>query len=802
MPLEVTRIFKPGTTTTAQYIKHDPLWYAAKWGGFSDIVQSGNKAGIPDDGEWNTEKSNVPDNYFLVTNAGKLKEQLAKAFQSILSKRGSASVIAVEAGQGYGAGYLYQAKYNSENWTGQVLAIKPTTMATGTLVTTTLWDAGEELDKIAPNERTIITRHPTNGFIGFEWDKLDLLQQQALSPKTTVAGVDVYDFDVGKKRLDFLRGDTSNEGDGVGQFRKRNATATDSSVLGDIVNSSPLYVSYPPFRYRDDLETSAYSAFRKANADRAGMVYVGANDGMLHGFSAADGKEKIAYVPSTAYKGLAQLTLPSYNTTTSDTGNAGSTGSTQHRYFVDSTPTMGDAFWGGSWHTVLIGRLGAGGQGTFALDITKPADGFSTSNVLWERTDADTDYADLGYTYGKAVIAKMNNGQWAAIFGNGYNNLEPDGHVGNGQGVLYVVNVETGEVIQKINTGVTSNGLSTPWLYDVDGNDIADWIYIGDVEGRVWKFDVSDSSPTNWEAKLLFTATDQPITTSLWTLEHPKGGVMVLFGTGRFLGNSDKFNTDPQAYYGIWDRESIDLGDDLKLGTSDDVVKAAFAPVTGNLMEQKFSTLPVAGSDGKSYRMSSANEICWYDEGGQKCKFVCQLPSCNTESGAVAKDEEYELTAKYLGWYIKLPYVPAANSQEGSERVYSDSELSNGRIIFTSNAPTTTTTTPEPCESVVGDGKHWLNILDALTGKRLSKAFVNVDSEGKVTAVEAIDPATGKPTTSLTSQSGDGLSYGNPVIPPSTKDLPSPDVLYILGEKETGAILGVQRSWRQLHRFE
>ena len=93
-------------------------------------------------------------------------------------------------------------------------------------------------------------------------------------------------------------------------------------------------------------------------------------------------------------------------------------------------------------------------------------------------------------------------------------------------------------------------------------------------------------------------------------------------------------------------------------------------------------------------------------------------------------------------------------------------------------------------------------MLDALTGKRLSKAFVNVDSEGKVTAVEAIDPATGKPTTSLTSQSGDGLSYGNPVIPPSTKDLPSPDVLYILGEKETGAILGVQRSWRQLHRFE
>ncbi|MCC8988325.1 MAG: hypothetical protein LM523_11545 [Candidatus Contendobacter sp.] len=806
LPLEITRIFKPGTTTTAQYIKHDPLWYAAKWGGFKDIVKTGNHAGLPDDGEWNTEKSDVPDNYFLVTNAGKLKEQLSKAFQTILSKRGSASVMAVESGQGYGAGYLYQAKYNSENWTGQVLAIKPTSMATGTLVTTTLWDAGEELDKITPSARIIITRHPTKEFINFQWDDLDLSQQQALSPKTTVSGEDVYDFEVGKKRLDFLRGDTSNEGDTVGKFRERNATAPDSSVLGDIVNSSPVYVSYPPFRYQDDLETPTYSSFRKTNADRVGMVYVGANDGMLHGFSATDGKEKIAYVPSTAYKGLAQLTLPSYNTTTS-TSDGGSTGSTQHRYFVDSTPTMGDAFWDDEWHTVLIGRLGAGGQGTFALDITNPATEFSKSNLLWERTDADTDYIDLGYTYGKAVVAKTNNGDWAAIFGNGYNNLEPDGHVGNGQGVLYVVNVATGAIIKKINTGVTSNGLSTPWLYDVDGDDIVDWIYVGDVEGRLWKFDVKDSSPANWEVKLLFTATNQPITTGLMTLEHPKGGVMVLFGTGRYLGDTDKFNTDPQAYYGIWDQEYIDLGDDLKLGTEDDVVKATFATVSiSDLREQSFNETEVTASDGKSYRVSTANEICWYDEDGKKCPFICQSVSCNTESGTVEKNEEYELTAKYLGWYINLPYVPAVNSQKGSERVYSDSELSNGKIIFISNAPTTTTTTPEPCESVVGNGKHWFNMLDALTGKRLSKSFVNVDSEGKVTTVAVTDPVTGE-IIAPTSFSKEGLSSG--VTPPGGPGEPGgPPLNYLLDNSDSSSgpeVLGtpnVQRSWRQLHKFE
>ena len=798
LPLEITRIFKPGTTTTAQYIKHDPLWYAAKWGGFSDIVQPGNQAGVPDNGEWNTEQSNVPDNYFLVTNAGKLKEQLAKAFQAILSKRGSASVMAVESGQGYGAGYLYQAKYNSENWTGQVLAIKPTTMATGDLVATTLWDAGEELDKLTPSERKIFTRHPTDGFISFEWNKLALSQQQALSPKTIVAGVDVYNFDVGEKRLEFLRGDTSNEGDGIGQFRKRNATATDNSVLGDIVHSSPVYVANPYRSYPDDLETPTYGSFRKANTERMGMVYVGANDGMLHGFSTADGKEKVAYVPSTAYKELAQLTKPSYNTATSVVGG---TGNTQHRYFVDSTPTAGDAFWDGKWHTVLIGQLGAGGQGIFALDITKPADDFSAANMLWERTDADTDYADLGYTYGEAIVTKLHNSQWAVIFGNGYNNQEADDHVGNGQGVLYVVNVEDGVLIKKINTGATSNGLSTPVPYDMDGDGITDWFYAGDVEGRLWKFDLRNPSPIYWEAKLLFTATNQPITTAPIIQEHPKGGVLVLFGTGRFLGDTDKFNTDPQAYYGIWDQESIDLGDNLKLDTGD-IVKVAFAPVTSieSLREQKFSTVAATGSDGKSYRISTANEICWYDEKTAKCDFVCKSAVCNTESGTVAKNTGYALTAKYLGWYIKLPYVPAVNSQEGSERVYSNSNLSSGRVTFVSNAPTTTTTTPEPCESVVSNGKHWVSMLDALTGKRLSTSFLNVDSDGNLTSVTVTDPVTGE-TITPTSISNTDVSAGITGGGTGGRD-PSYLIDNSGGTPNVLARKSVKRSWRQLHKFE
>ena len=804
LKLTATRKFKlasAGSVTTAgEFIKHDPFWYAAKWGGYNDI----NKDGKPDLTEWDTDSDGVPDNYFLVTNAAKLKEQLGKAFQAILSKRGSASLLAVEAGQGYGAGYLYQAKFNSENWTGQVLAIKPTSKVTGALVTNTLWDAGEVLDTITPSTRTIITRHPTNGFIDFEWDNLDISQQQALSPKTTVSGVDVYNFDVGEKRFDFLRGDTSKEGDATGQFRRRNATAPDSSVLGDIVNSSPVYVSYPSFRYLDSLETPTHASFRAANASRAGMVYVGSNDGMLHGFSAADGKEKIAYVPSLAYKELARLTSQSYNTPAGSSADSAS--SSLHRYFVDSTPTMGDAFYDSVWHTVLIGRLGAGGQGTFALDITDPAS-FSKTNLLWELTDVED--ADLGYTYGKAVVAKVNNGQWAAIFGNGYNNTEADSHVGNGQGVLYIVNIKTGAIIKKISTGVTSNGLSTPYLYDVNGDNIVDWIYAGDAEGRMWKFDVSNSSPSEWVPKLLFTASGKSITNSPITLENPNGGVIVLFGTGRYLGEPDKTNVDPQTYYAIWDRQY--WGADGTWGTADDV---AFSEVTDTsaLVEQKFQSETKTGSDGKTYRVSVSSEICWWKPGTSPspCSFSCENlntpvdhPIQCSQPGqvplAVNKGELFTLPATTLGWYLTLPYIPAANSQEGSERVYSDSELNDGRVVFVSNAPTKSTTDPEPCESVVGNGKRWLNMLDALTGKRLDQTFLKVDEQGKVTEITVTDPVTGQ-VVAPTSLQSEGLSPGQRTITDLTGDA---DYVVFCGNDNTCEVVGVRAgsgrmSWRQL----
>jgi type IV pilus assembly protein PilY1 len=241
------------------------------------------------------------------------------------------------------------------------------------------------------------------------------------------------------------------------------------------------------------------------------MIYVGANDGMLHAFradtgDANSGKEIFAYVPAAVYDNLSKLTAPSY----------------VHKPFVDGSLSAGDAYVGGTWKTVLLGGLGGGGKAIFALDITNPT-AMGVSQVMWEFEDA----ADLGYTVGQAQIALLNNGVWAAVFANGYNSTSDRAY-------LYLVNLQTGALIKKIPAGVgTSNGLSTHVLYDSNGDQTVDAVYAGDLQGNMWKFDLTGSNVTAWGVANagvpLFTARNasnevQPITSQPRIGAHPNGG--------------------------------------------------------------------------------------------------------------------------------------------------------------------------------------------------------------------------------------------------------------------------------------
>ncbi|MCS6946970.1 MAG: PilC/PilY family type IV pilus protein, partial [Steroidobacteraceae bacterium] len=360
---------------------------------------------------------------FLVTNALTLRQQLGKAFDEVQRRAGSAAVAAVNAGTISDDTRVYQATFSAADWSGNLYARRIN--ANGTFGAQD-WDAATRLP--SHTARKIATVNSNGTAVPFRWTDLDSTRQGQIRGPDSVT--------VGQQRLNYLRGDRSLELRNGGYFRNRNPI----SPLGDMINSAPVFVAKPAFRYPDNLESVAYSSFRDANANRAAMIYIGGNDGMLHAFDAVTGEEKWAFIPGQAFNNLRLLSEPTYT----------------HKYFVDGSPTMADAFWMGQWRTVLVTGLGQGGQGVFTLDITNPnaaTEASVASKYMWSFTDAND--SDMGFALSRPSVVRAANGDWVAIFGNGYNNTAPDGNVSStGNAVLYIVRLRDGQLLRKIDTEV------------------------------------------------------------------------------------------------------------------------------------------------------------------------------------------------------------------------------------------------------------------------------------------------------------------------------------------------------------
>ena len=406
----------------------------------------------------------------------------------------------------------------------------------------------------APVTRKIYTKG-TSGMISFEWANLSTTQKAYFTKPAIAARTDgnggLTQFcetggtclpadrqnnttvasggAAGEALVNFLRGDRANEGT---YYRTR------AHVLGDIVSSEARYVKAPLFRYND----AGYSDYRAAKANRAGMVYVGANDGMLHAFNAENGQEAWAYIPSMVLPEIYRLADKEY---------AG-----KHQFFVDNSPEVGDicpnapasACTGAQWKTILVGGLNRGGKGYFALDITDPANPV----LLWEFTDAT-----LGYTYGNPRITKLKDGTWVVMFASGHNNAD-------GKGRLYVLNAFSGQKIRTIetNTGSASapGGLAriSAHAREPMTNNTTTAVYGGDLLGNLWRFDVNgDIGASGYDAHRLATFKDadgKPQSVTAKPLEATiKGKPVVYVGTGRFLGTSDVMNTGIQTFYAVRD---------------------------------------------------------------------------------------------------------------------------------------------------------------------------------------------------------------------------------------------------------
>ncbi|MEY4978206.1 MAG: hypothetical protein RLZZ352_476 [Pseudomonadota bacterium] len=328
--------------------------------------------------------------------------------------------------------------------------------------------------------------------------------------------------------INFIRGDRNTEVQNGGAYRNRS-----SGLLGDIINSSPFYLK------------------------ESNTVFVSSNMGMLHAFNAKTGVERFAYIPSTALPHLKKLTDPTYT----------------HRFFVDGEIVVSQKSETDN-KNLLFGFLGRGGKGFFALDVTNP-DAFGTSNVLWEVGGSDD---DMGYVLGRPQIAKVRTGTntqaTVVVFGNGYNSV-------SNKSVLFFYNTD-GTLFKKLSTEVGNtanpNGMATPFLL-TDANGFLTTVYGGDLQGNVWKFDVSDMDKSKWTSAIkvgdtavpLITVQDpdgkvQPITAPITSFVNPLygdpnfGKRFIFFGTGRYIAPEDTGNKSIQTMYGIIDDGSSTTG--------------------------------------------------------------------------------------------------------------------------------------------------------------------------------------------------------------------------------------------------
>lgn len=504
-------------------------------------------------------------------------------------------------------------------------------------------------------------------------------------------------------RLNYLRGDRSKEGLDDGELRVR------TSVLGDFLASQPAVVTGARYLegFANNLEgNTAYTTYMATTSARRGQLYIGGNDGMLHAFDTTTGVEKFAFVPTAVFPTLNKLTGKNYS----------------HQYYVDGTPVIADVYDGNKWLTILVGTLRAGGKGLFALDITDP----DRIKLLWELDESSAAVSGLsvkpGYSFSKPTVARLHNGEWAVVTGNGY---KAEG-TNNGAAALYVINAIDGSMIKSLEVQSktkTPNGLSSPRLADYDSDGIADYAYAGDLHGNLWRFDLlgagaagpTTSAPNgsygattgetgNFEVSYggepMFTAKStvgsnaQPITSAPSLVRHPtRKGYLVIFGTGRYVEVGDKTGEKSfaQSLYGIWDMKTKA---ESTSGAEGGIARSALAQQT--ITSQTTGTGKVSGTN-RVARLISNNPVEWY------------------------KDFDSSKPVVKRGWYLDFQ---ASAGREG-EMMIENMQLLGNTLILQTLIPN-----DDPCAN---GSVSWQYAINSATGGRtMHHAFDTRTSGGDI----------------------------------------------------------------------
>ena len=694
------------------------LWLAAKYGGFQDV----NKNGVFDVGDkWidaaqgNVQGQPVPKNYFAANQPEKLVEGLRSAFRDIRAQTGAAAgagVAASNLSQTTGERGIYQVTFNTGDWTGKVtgstIPAGGINETTGTIALDEIFDASALLATQAAGSgwdtgRVMVTAVPGGAQLGqpFRLSSLNAAQKAALGP-TALEQQDV---------LNYLRGQkTKEETDATGNIIIGGKYRVRKSLLADVVDSEAVFVGKPKAEYIDEFNPG-YTAFKAAQTNRTPVIYVGANDGQLHAFNAIvdptdpdfanAGKEIMSFVPSLTYAG------PN-NTPITDGLRSLSNPSFVHHYFVNATPAQLEVDFNKTdgatgtpdWRTLLVGGLGKGGKGFYALDVTDPAnfasEATAATKVLWEFTDED-----MGYSFGLPLIAKTRKWGWVVMLSSGYNNTTSSVVANRGKGFFYILNARTGALLQKIGTGFGSEtdpaGFSPISAYTQSFVDYTvEDAYGGDLFGNVWRFDLR-SATAAVPAPLLFAQLKdpsnavQPITTiPLIEVSANDNKRYVFVGTGRFLDNADIRNPQQQTFYAIRDG-SINLRFEA-------TASATGVPLPGGV------TFPITRAD-----LANNSDL-----------------AAGLTAAAIA--------AKPMGWYYNLTGVAFDASlppKAARERISVNAQASQGFVAWSGNLPDTNACNPNGLSrlyaTTYGGGKSLLFTTD-VSGTRTYMQFLEMSA--------------------------------------------------------------------------
>ncbi|MDI9240786.1 PilC/PilY family type IV pilus protein [Lysobacter sp. LF1] len=571
--------------------------------------------------------------FVAATNPKAFSDALTATLASIQRRQSSGSNVSTNGATLNAGSKLFQATYFSGEWSGDVQAFS---LVGGTIASTESWSVKTyaAANATAFTNRGVYTFDGTAGAT-FPTSDASLPQTQVslLGRSTGLAQVSAAN------NASYIKGSAALEKSNGGKLRNR------ASRIGDIVNSSPFYVK------------------------ATDTLFIGANDGMLHSINAGTGAVRFSYVPAGIdFAALASLSDPDYS----------------HKFFVDggidvTTPEQGKN------KNILAASLGRGGRGVFALDVTTPGS-FSATDVLWDKTfsssTATVADADMGYVLGAPLVRQGNNNKTLVIVGNG---VDSD----NASSVLFIYVLNDNGTLNstiKINTGATgSNGMAEARAADVNNDGKADYVYAGDLQGNLWKFDLSSTVASNWAVANsgvpMFVAKDasdvrQPITSAVALARNPQTTqIYVSFGTGKYITNDDVTNATPQTQtmYSIIDNSTV------VSGRSD--------------LEKR--TIPYTGTDSKGRTARSWEEFS-------------------------------ELSTGKKGWYLDLglptPYAKG-------ERVVSAPFLRSRALWFSTIIPTA----GEACDM---GGKGFLNAIDMFTGTNpqangTTTGFIDVNANGQ-----------------------------------------------------------------------